>query len=308
MKVRELFEDNSGDHQLIGVLRSRCKNNFKLMTNGTMAALYRGASFSDAEYVSSDIGYEFARVTGRTSARLSLTGNNILMNYVSQAPSWKGYPRRELSAFCTPSYSAADNFSKPWLIIPCDESGPYAVSKDDFNMLDVEFETLLEHLETLKDFVIDMVRSKHSFPFDIVPELEPLLNDPILNKFAPPQKVTLEDISKLSKCIAGICRIADTWDSRGAVDKYKDMDKVYTAFLEFQGSFDNMTLEEWLETHITPQALDIKLCDSFRDLKPSKKSEIWFEGDYIAIRPTIESLTAKDLISSSWFKDIASQV
>lgn len=323
MKVKELFEvakiniskrnqdlenaksfrkssDANSLEELIKIIKSNCPNNFRALATGRAIPLYRSTHTNDYTGVAE---YQFATITGRTSPRQSTSGDNLVMDYVSQA--WKGIPRRNLSSSCAPDIRTAEQFGgATWLIIPFDNVELFASAPEDFNMLDPTHgssDGIIDMMGWVQEIRVGVKSVLHLLDDNKdQTELKKLMTSLLISEN---DNFTLKDIQKLSDNIEQLIYWVD--DNRGKIDNPK-LEDFFDEVMGFEDIFDTRSLMEWLKTKLTPKNLGIKTYTSYPALtNRGKECEIWFEGNYLCLRanPATYEQT-EDIYKSDWIKQV----
>lgn len=330
MKVRELFEvarrhvgdtytdkeleDIKNDRKnredknftaLVNVIKANCPNNFRALVTKKALPLYRSTHANDYKIVGD---YQYATITGRTEPRKSTTGDNLVMDYVSQA--WKGVPRRNLSNSCAPNIRTAEQFGgATWLIIPFDNVELFASAPEDFNMLDPTHgssDGIMDMMGWVQELRASVRSVLHLLDDD--DEDQAKLKKLMLGLFRTEiNNFTLKDIQKLSDSIEQLIYWVD--DNQGKIDNPK-LEDFFGEVMGFEDVFNTRSLMEWLKEKITPKNLGIKTYTSYPVIKNGGADcEIWFEGNYLCLRanPATYEKT-EDIYKSDWIKQVLAKL
>lgn len=286
MKVRELFEVEEKKPKLIELLRLHCPRNLEAIAKGEAPLIFRGTEqksnkYQDIKY--GDIKWLYSSV--RTKPRKSLTGFNLFLSYVSQAPDWKRAPNRAYSSSCTDDLKMSMKFEgsgDSYVVIPVDTVNNFAVTREDFNLMTPTGSS--RNLMAIAN-IIEAIRSAPEYvstrDVNIDPALKQLLSNKILERDSE-KAFSMKNIEELSKAIAEICEYMGTSDKKrdvnGVLRLRDDCEYLETAL-------GTTNILEWMKKKITIEDLGVKIFSDFKDVKMKGTApEIWFVGDWIGIK------------------------
>jgi hypothetical protein len=301
LKKDKVSRNDKAIDSLITTIKANCPNNFKALVSGRALPLYRSTHTNIYTRVGD---YQATTITGRTEPRKSTTGDNLVMDYVSQA--WKGVPRRNLSSSCAPNIRTAEQFGgATWLIIPFDNVELFASAPNDFNMLDPTHgssDGIMDMMGWVQELRAGVRSVLHLLDDDDKDQAK--LKKLMVGLFTTEiNNFTLKDIQKLSDNIEKLIYFVD--DNQVKIDSPK-LEDFFGEVMGFEHIFDTRSLMEWLKEKITPKNLGIKTYTSYPALtNRGKESEIWFEGDYLCLRgdPGTYEKT-EDIATSDWIKQV----
>ena len=287
MKVRELLEvakllparpKRDPDQGLVDMIKSVCPKNFRALMNKKVKPLYRGDKQSHWQKSSDGIVYLLSEE--RTVARKSASDYNLVLSYVSQSPAWKDYPNRAFSNSCTPDLSHAQSFSdEPWLIIPADAASPFARCEEDFNFLTTHHGGIME----VASYIYDAQQSAANIADSTIPpELKKILRDPVL-QLSGDHSYRMDQIQQLSDTIQELVRYFD--NNIDVADEENDLDNLRAQIDSLDETLEGLSVMDWLTNHISPKALHVSLYTTYPQIKMNYSGEVWFRGQYVALRP-----------------------
>ena len=308
MKLQDLFEEKvTPEQQLIRWIKQNCPNNFSALMSGRALPLWRCTELTDVAIVDD---YTCSLMIGRTAPRQSLTNNNLIMNYVSQAHDWADVPQRNTSTSCTPTPAEAKSFDgELCLIIPSDAVKVYASTPMDFNFttpLSRSTDSIMEVMAYPLEVIRCGRRCRGSRPLKMSDTLTKLMNViklPIFDVMGG-HTYSLEDIEALSDAIEKTIYLVDDMedsDFKGSAG-LKDLKYACTKFEENLGT---RSFEEFLHEYITPKNLGVKLYRGYSSIKADRESEIWFNGNYVAITSDND---VEKLVSSPFLRKLFQKI
>lgn len=235
-----------------------------------------------------DTGLKMAVISGRTERRESISGGNLLLSIASK---WKDLPDRSLSFFASQQVEHADSFSgELCMIIPADSVKSYAYTVEDFN-----FD------ETVKSRAIWLLACSeisciYSDMFFEAARSEVVENiwKPLVKKYNL-QKETFGEISvkDIDRAVSAVSELLELHleelldfilnDSKAKSRSFYLLSnlQVLKSRLRENGF---STVNELVE-NITPKEWGIFKANNVSSIPRLKgvDSEIWFEGDFLAI-------------------------
>jgi hypothetical protein len=303
MKIKELFEDGADKElaDLIKVIKTVCPKNFKALIEGQgiVPALYRGTSQLPHPIAP---GLLYFVSPARSTPRESKTGSNVFVSFATSSPLWKDIPRRAYSSSAGTTYDVADAFEgRPYLIIPADNVKSFACMETDFNKFDFSDEdevTLLDlgdKIETLRGDFLHFYRnagdvSKDKSFADVVKASRPAF----ANKNV---YLTSQNIRELSDAIESVKKYFKDQPRTAVFSSL--MENIKFTSDELDSSLNNMTLIQWLEENMNPDKMGIEVSTSYAGLSRimlTSQSEVWFEGEYLALRFVSDKMRADDVV------------
>lgn len=301
MKIKELFEDQTDEDlaELVKVIKAICPKNFKALIEGKAPALYRGTSQGAHAQA---LGLLYFASPGRALPRESKTDSNVFISFATFSPLWKDVPRRSYSNSASTSWEVADQFDgRPHLIIPADSVKSFACMEIDFNEFDFDGTNLLNlsaELSVIKSAALRFYRTpyernKYESFADLVRDNMPAFSN-------TNRRLTLEDIQKLSDAIESIKKYFKDRPRDAVFDGIIDDIR----FVVTQSTLSDVSLIQWLEENLRPDEMSIRVSESYEGLsriRMTPESEIWFEGEYLALRFNSSSLppnTIPDLLKN----------
>jgi hypothetical protein len=281
MKIKELLEDNRELDTLIKVINQVCPKNFKALIEGRAPVLYRGTS-QKAEAKVGNLLYFVS--PARSNPRESKTHSNVFISFATFSPLWKGVPRRSYSSSASTSLEIASDFGgAAHLIIPSDSVKSFACMDTDFNEFDygdIDLLNLSGQISVIKSKALrfykspDEVNKYKSFADIIKDNMQVFSNTSAL--------LTLDDIQKLSDAIESIKKYFKdqprSAEFYGSIDYIKDM---------AESTLSDVSLMQWLEENVNPDKMGIQVSTTYAGLSRialTPQSEVWFEGEYLALR------------------------
>ena len=287
--VRE--SDAGVDPDLIQAINALCPNNFRLMATGKIPKLYRSMSI-----LQNGKGSEirFATVKGRTAPRKSLTDSNIILNFVSQSDLWKDFPNRSLSASCAASESEVmEDFTdrNTFIVVPADRITKFATTPTDFNFTNIRKHQLMSIGSRLK-YTLNMLRDLANT--DLPSTLSKIFRNPVVKKINKADIMSLDDIYELSVIMHTFHEhdssqqdIIDWFENNKKLRLTHTYNKAVVDVDDLYTYMGGQTLWDFLHTDVSPSSMKAKLLtiNQLKTVAKKPKSEIWFEGDYLIIRP-----------------------
>jgi hypothetical protein len=288
LKLYESTELNNY-HELLHTLKNHCSKNLDFIIKNDLF-LWRGMNVSDLSYAkkSSDKDIPYFIKPNYKSPRVSKTGSNLLISYVSTSPEWKDIPNRTKSTFTTNMLSNSGRFGKESIVIPYDNVKEFASCDKDFNEAKKQLYDLDDLIQYITYIFVDCeeLENYHLIDFPISTSIS----------FDGDYNLTLEQIEDVSDRLEKIRqyifknfdKIKD--DLKKENNKYKyDQFNDINSYIKLNNKklntiLNGKTLIEWLKENITPKSFNVKL-SNFENLTllDSHTKEIWFEGGYVAI-------------------------
>lgn len=233
---------------------------------------------------------------GRNAPRNSQSGDNSLMHIVSE---WKGFPRRNMSVFCTQGWRYADKFGAPAIVIPADDVTSFGYLPHDFNYpshgspeykVTQQFVAIIKSLKLFMSCVHELVaegqRSAASEMRDAILSIAKEANAKIV---LTRDMDVLVDVYKNSskEHMDEMYRFADVMIEN--LKRLKQMNDAYHVvrkldlLVEEINNAGYKSIKDFIDD-VTPDRFGAKVFN-FKSLpnEEGKHNEIWFEGDFIAL-------------------------
>ena len=310
MKVHELLEDKTdeGYLTLVSTLRKHCKKAINALDIDQVHPIFRGAYSIGKE---TEVGGKtesiiYTEVLGRHEARTSKTENSLFLSFVSESPIWNGIPKRTYSTFCTPSTEMAADFGAIWLIIPYDNNKIAVMSTDfnDFEPNDFSMHNIGKMLVSLI-YKIKKIQSHNSYDFNELPmDLKDILMEPSLT----PNVYYIMSIEEIKAYSASLKKLFIELQkpSSANIDTLDAINDVCGTLIDAMNTDD---LYQFLNTNINPDKMGVTLHQSYSASKQMpENAEVWFEGNYIAMKYVGGKRSMKDFTFEDWFKQLAKDV
>ena len=304
MKVAELLEAADPYAELVKRLKANCTKNFRAMVQSDLPLL-RGDGQMYGTYQTAD-GKKFSwtQFGARKTARVSQTGNNLFMSWVSTAPQWKNVPKRTYSTFATLSYEDAAGFGNVGLVVPFDTVDRFAAMPDDFNLLNVgdgryDLMQLAEIFSSATDSAYgarDRTRDPELLKIASLPGTSVNFN----------AKISPKDFKALDTLFSQLIAFDKSSDLLAQSEKLMTL---HSDVQELRDILGDQSFISWLQANVSPESLDVEVFTSLSALaaaNPPPKSEVWFEGPYISIR--CDSLNADDMYTDGFMKKLVKDV
>ncbi len=251
--------------------------------------LWRGLYFQDGKLLASpwvntkDGSYQVGiyKFSGRTSDRVSVTGDNTILSIMSK---WKGFPNRSRSYFATQGRHHLDKFGEDYgLIIPSDQAHifgymPYDVNEPEHNSAgDRMLKKIHRFSAILRTIIIDL---REIYQGDNESGSKIILID-LAKKHDAIDLLKADVFDRLTpqSFMTGINLCDDIYKS-----KIVDDLSTYRMLIDFIEGEGYRSIRDFIDD-ITPASFDAATY-SLKNMPVDSElsSEIWFEGDYLAIK------------------------
>jgi hypothetical protein len=297
MKIKELFEDDADNElaDLIKVIKTVCPKNFKALIEDKAHALYRGTSQGAHAQA---LGLLYFASPGRALPRESKTDSNVFISFATFSPLWKDVPRRSYCNSASTSWEVADQFEgRAHLIIPADSVKSFACMETDFNKFDFDGTDLLDlsrELAAIKSNALYFYRTPYER--DKYKSFADLVRDNMPAFSNTNRQLTLEDIQKLSDAIESIKKYFKDQPRDTVFDGI--IDNIRWPLQTMESTLGDVSLMQWLEENLRPDEMSIRVSESYEGLsriRMTPESEIWFEGEYLALRFISSARSANEI-------------
>jgi hypothetical protein len=305
MKVTELLEATDQYAELVTRLKTNCPKNLRALVQSDLPLLRGDSRMLGMSVTAEGHKFAWAQFPARKTARVSQTGNNLFLSWVSSAPQWKNVPKRAYSYFATLSYEDADNFGKVSLIVPFDTVTNYAAMPDDFNLLEIgdgRYD-LMTLAETFSATVRDAYQARERTS-DI--ELSAIVNLPGTDVDIDGGRLSPKDFKHLDQLFSQLIAFDKSSDLLAKSDRLRSL---HSDVQELRDVLGDQSFLSWLQDNVSPADLNVSTFSSLTAIaasQPPPKSEIWFEGPYISIR--CDSLNADDLYTDGFMKKLVKDI